>query len=89
MSQELENNDSNYDELIELYEVKKKMEKNMKELWENVICRYVELCNEKQILEELSSKYDYNKFYGFMLKHNDMYKYVLERITELSNEIIE
>lgn len=72
-----------YNELIELYDVREKMEKDMKELWKNVITRYIELCDERQILGKISPKYDYDKFYGFMVEHNDMYKYVLGRIIEL------
>lgn len=85
MSKGKEEEDENYDydELMELYEVKKKMEKDMKELWENVVCRYIEHCDEQQILMKLSPKYDYDKFYGFMVENNEMYKYVLGRIMEL------
>ncbi len=74
-----------YDELIELYNVKEKMESNMKELWDNVIVNYINYCDESQILKNINSKYDYDKFYGFMVKNNEMYKYVISRIYELEN----
>lgn len=74
-----------YDELAELYDVQKKMEKHIKELWTNVIARYIDYCSDSQILDQLSSVYDYHIFHGYMVKNNTMYKYVLERINELEN----
>lgn len=72
-----------YDELMELYDVSQKMEEDMRELWENTIDRYMQYCHERQILIMMP---DYSKFYEYMVKHNIMYKYVLDRIHELENE---
>ena len=62
-----------------------KIEKHIKELWKNVIVRYVDYCNDGQILNKLSSQYDYYKFHSYMLKYNRMYRHVLDRIKELEN----
>ncbi len=72
-----------YDELMELYDVAQKMEEDIRELWENTIDRYMQYCQERQILIKMP---DYAKFYGYMVKHNVMYRYVLDRIHELENE---
>ncbi|MCJ7637674.1 MAG: hypothetical protein MUO21_09325 [Nitrososphaeraceae archaeon] len=71
-----------YDELIELYDVSQKIERDIKELWKNTIKRYMKYCEEKQILIQSP---DYSKFYDYMVKNNKMYRHVLDRICELEN----
>ena len=78
-----EDENFDYDELIELYNVSNKIEKDIKELWENTILQYLDFCEEREIL---SQSLTYSKFYDFMVKENKMYRYVLERIYELEND---
>ena len=78
-----EDTNFDYDELIELYSVSTKIEKDIKELWENTILRYLDFCEEREILKQ---DLTYSKFYDFMVKENKMYRYVLERIYELEND---
>lgn len=81
-----EEEDYDYDniELMELYDVQKQIENDIRLLWDNVLVRYIEYCNESQILNELSSS-DYTNFFEYMIKNNTKYKYVLNRINELEN----
>ena len=73
-----------YDELIELHDVKNKMEKDMRELYDNTIGRYINYCDEQQIL---SQNPDFSKFYDFMISNNEKFRYVLYRINELENPV--
>lgn len=86
-SRDINEEDVNYehDELIELYDVEKKMDENIKELWDNVVVKYIEFCDDSQIIEWLSSEHDYYKFRVYMIKNNIMYGRVLDRIYELEN----
>ena len=77
--------DYDQDELIELYNVRKSIEKNIKQLWTEVIAKYIEFCDESQILGDLSPEQGYDKFYAYMVRHNSMYSYVRNRIHELEN----
>ena len=72
-----------YDELIELHNVKNKIEKDMRELYENTIARYINYCDEQQILFQ---NMDFSKFYDFMISNNEKYRYVIYRINELENQ---
>ncbi len=81
-NKEIEPVDYDYDELIELYNVSQKIEEDIKELWKNILLKYLDHCEERQIL---SQSLTYSKFYDFMVKENKMYRYVLDRIYELEN----
>ena len=78
----IEEEDFDYDELIELYDVAKQIELDIKILWKNTVGKYLRYCEEREILTQSP---DYVKFYDYMLKHNTMYKYVLDRIYELEH----
>ena len=72
-----EDEDYNQDELIELNNVRKSIEKNIKQLWTEVIAKYIEFCDESQILGDLSPEQSYDKFYAYMIRHNSMYSNVI------------
>jgi hypothetical protein len=83
----IENEEENYDydELEELYQVQRAIEKDIKILWKEVIAKYVEFCDQSQVLGNLSPLHDYHKFYEYMIQNNEKYKYILSRIRELEH----
>lgn len=54
-----------------------KMEDYIRELWDIVMIPYLENYKERQILSRLTVN-DYNKFYEFMMKNNDVCKQIIE-----------
>lgn len=72
-------------ELIELEENFILMEKHINELWQNVIIPYLHNYNERQIINKIMEN-DYDKFYNFMINHNQMFRYINQRIIYLKSE---
>jgi len=79
-----ENNNDKLSELEELRQTFGKMELHIRKLWDNVIVPYLENDCQKQILFSLNSN-DYPKFYNYMLLNNEIFSYVVNRITYLQN----
>lgn len=53
-----------------------KIEKDIKKLWDEIIKVYLKDINNKQILNKLS-KYDYNKFFDFIIKESTSYNNII------------
>lgn len=76
---------SKLSELEELQQTFDNMELHIRRLWDNVMVPYLENDVEKQILFGLTSN-DYPKFYNYMLSNNEIFSYVVNRITYLQKE---
>ncbi|ARF11332.1 hypothetical protein Klosneuvirus_1_189 [Klosneuvirus KNV1] len=72
------------DELAELYDIREKMENDIRGLWESVIVPYLNDYRYNDILNNLTVN-DYHKFYEYMIDNNEMSSYIYERIYELEN----
>lgn len=75
----------NMDKLNELehcINILNKMEEHIRDLWDSVIVPYLENYNERQILDQLTVN-DYDKFYVYMTRNNEVYKHVLFMIKYL------
>lgn len=70
------------DELAELYEIREKMENDIRQLWDNVIVPYLNDYRYNDILKYLTTN-DYHKFYEYMIDNNKNFNYVCKRIYEL------
>jgi len=72
------------DELAELYNIREKMENDIRGLWESVIVPYLNDYRCNDILNNLTVN-DYHKFYEYMINNNENFGFVCERIYELEN----
>lgn len=70
-------------EIENLYNMRAKIDKDIKSLWEIVIVPYLLNYNSRQILCNLTEN-DYSIFYNFMIKNNDIYQYISNRINRLT-----
>lgn len=67
----------------ELEEIRDKMEKDIKYLWENVMVLYLQNLNKRQVLD-LINETDYHKFYKFMINNNKAYNEIQEQLNNLN-----
>lgn len=75
-----------YDEILETEMILKKIEKDIRKIWYDVILPYkMDLCRA-QILDKLNDD-DYDKFYNFMLDHNDTYKKAKKFLEYLNSQV--
>lgn len=72
------------DELAELYNVREKMEDDMKGLWDGIIIPYLNDYRHDNILCNLAPN-DYHKFYEYMIYNNENIEYVYDRIHDLEH----
>ena len=79
------NKNKKEDEMIELEEMDKKLQENIRSLWNNIMLPYIENINEKQILFQLT-KMDYYKFHSFMINNNEICQYIYSRLDYLQNK---
>lgn len=76
--------DFEYNELEEIEYKINKIEKEIKELWDNVMVPYLNNYN-RQILINLTEN-DYIKFYEFIIKNNSDIKSLYNRYYDLINK---
>lgn len=80
--------EENYDIACEIYEAEnmlRRMERDVRELWDNVIVPYKSDICRSQILDKLD-EYDYVKFYDFMITKNRAYRKA-KRLLDFLNEL--
>ena len=82
----MEEIDDNYDVSVDIHETErllKRIEKDIRKIWDNVIAPYKSDVCRSQILDRLTED-DYVKFYEFMISKNETYKKAMRLLDYLN-----